>query len=314
MKKITTYLAVFLVAVSCSKKTDTTTTSDISEPGQQVADVSSSVDESGGGTSAISSVDQRSLSNNLLANDVQTYEKTFARYNQELGTENLNILSEINTKAECGASTFGSCSSQTITRTFGGCTMGAATFNGTVNLVWGGGASTCALSATSQHITRSLTGSGITITGRRGATLTTTNTGSVGQRLTWTSGSGTSRVFSFTNDGVKRVFTTSGGSTLFDFTTTTGSAITVTGTTRGNRTMSGGSLVVVNNLNSNSCTFVPSSVSWGSSSCNCPTSGSWSATCTNGDSYTLTINSCTTGTFTSGSTSESVTFDRCTGT
>lgn len=298
------------LSTACSKKsTDTaTTTIDYAENGQQVSDAASSVDEMGGGTAAISSL------KSLVDLDLQAAQRIFSRYGEELAPDAQveSLGGGLQAFAACAGTGFGSCSSKTITRTFADCTVGLATFSGAVSIVWGGAATTCALSAIGDYITRYPVAPGYTVTGLRGATLTVSASGAVGQRLTWSSGSGTSKTFTFTNDGIRRVFQSAGGTTLFDLTTTTNSAVTVTGTARSSRTMTGGSLRVTDNLKNTYCDFTPSNVIW-TTGCNCPISGSFTGTCSGGETSSLTINSCTTGTITVGSSSSSITFDRCAG-
>jgi hypothetical protein len=94
------------------------------------------------------------------------------------------------------ANTFGTCTNNVITRTFGDCTVGGATFSGTVTLTFDDAASnsTCQMTTAGHSITRV---PAFTVTGRRGATLTVSKTGTVGQKITKGSGS----TFTFTNDG-----------------------------------------------------------------------------------------------------------------
>jgi hypothetical protein len=278
---------------SCGKKDDESSSTDIQETGQQVGDVMASIDESGGGSGSYA----------LLEDSAR---RTYARLAPGELRAPWSLVPEAQA-ATCGISTFSGCVSNVNTRTFGGCTIGAATFNGTVTLTFSDAATdnTCLLTANGHSITRD---PNFTVTGRRGATLTVAKTGTNGQKIERASAG----VFSFTNDGIRRYFTTGGGSTLFDFTTQTTSAITVTGASRSGRTLSGGTLRVTNNLTNTSCDFVPSSVTW-DATCNCPTSGSWSATCSDGKSATLSITGCGTATLTMGSESEDFTFDRCVG-
>jgi hypothetical protein len=118
-------------------------------------------------------------------------------------------------------------------------------------------------------------------------------------------------VFTYSNDGISRVFTL-GATTLFNQTTTTTSPVTITGGARANRVMSGGNIRVTNNLTSVTCNYVPTSVTWAASgSCNCPETGSWAGSCSNGKSTTLSITGCGTANYTEGSETTAVTFDRC---
>ncbi len=269
---------------------------DIDEIAQQVGDSMASVDESGGSSGTLAELDssrkffKRRAPSEISNGWLETYVQPSAY------------------AATCSAAPgFGSCTSNAVTRTFADCTVGGATFSGTVVNTWGGGAASCTLSGATQHITRV---PAFTVTGRRGATLTVSKTGTLGQRLTLSSGSGASSVFSMTNDGIRRAFTNASGTTTYDFTTATTSAITINGNSRTNRILSGGSLRVTNNLTQVTCDYVPTAVTW-TSACNCPTSGSWAGTCSDGKSTTVSINGCGTASLTVGTVSTSVTFDRC---
>ncbi len=296
-------IGLFALGTGCAKKDDPSSTTDISETAQQIGDAMASVDESGGS------------SGGLAFNEIQSAEKLLARVLPSQRGIKINAARALFTPfaqaAACGATTgFGSCSSNVITRTFGGCTIGGATLTGTVTLTWSDAASdnTCAITANSHSITRV---PDFTLTGRRGGSLAVSKTGSVGQRITRTS----SGVFSFENDGIRRVITF-GGATLFDFTTiVTGgdSKLTVSGNNRSARTLTsaaGAYFRVTNNSSGVTCNYTPTSVTW-TSTCNCATSGTWSSTCSDGKSSTLTLTGCGSGTFTMGSESESVTLDRC---
>ncbi|MBI3295756.1 MAG: hypothetical protein HYZ71_13605 [Deltaproteobacteria bacterium] len=66
----------------------------------------------------------------------------------------------------------------------------------------------------------------------------------------------------------------------------------------------------MNNLASSSCDFSATDVTW-ASTCNCPVSGSWTGTCSDGKTATVTIVSCGYGTIDIGSDTQGLTFDRC---
>lgn len=300
-----TLTVVTLSLLACAKNEDKKST-DIQETAQQIGDVMASIDESSGSSSGslISFVDQRSTEKMFARLLPQSPVNKFAAY------EHISQILLPNAQAAaCSVTnTFSSCSSNVVTRTFGGCSIGSATLDGTVSLTWSDSAvdTTCAIAANGHSITRV---PNFTITGRRGGTLTVSKTGSIGQRITRDSAGS----YTFTNDGIKRVIAYQ-GTTLFDFTTeTVGSGLTVTGVSRGGRTLSasgGAGLKVTNNSSGVVCTYTPSNVTW-SSSCSCATSGSWSSTCSDGKSSSLTITGCGTGSFSMGSESESLTFDRC---
>jgi hypothetical protein len=305
--KILILISVAFV-LSC-KKADTTSQADIQETAQQVGDVMASVDESGGSSGSLASAEafEKSLHN------------TMERFAPGSAPEPSMIASLMLPKAEavsCFGFGFGACSGGApfkIIRNYNNCTVGSAgtaTLSGTVEVTWSAGTGSaitgCSLVDAGNIITRN---PNFILTGRRGATLAVTKTGTNGQRLTWASGTGSNKVFNFSNDGINRKFTAN-GSTLFDQTTTTTTAISVTGVSRSNRVMNGGSLRVTNNLTAVTCDYVPTNVTW-ASTCNCPTSGSWAGSCSDGKSVTLDINGCGTAKYTEGSEVEDVTFDRC---
>lgn len=268
----------------------------IEEIGQQMGDVMASIDEAGGNSGSIS----------WQPSD-RDFKKTFARLAPGQVDAVPSLFFPAANATSCSAGTgFGNCSGGlSVTRLYGGCSVGFATFSGSVTLTWSPG-NNCSLAATGNTISRS---PNFSVTGRRGATLSVTRSGTFGQKLTWLSGSGGAKGFSFQSDGIRRVFA-SGGTTLFDYTTTTTTNITVTGANRSSRIMSGGNLRVTNNLTADVCDYVPSSVTW-SSSCNCAVSGTWSGTCTGGKSTTLNITGCGSGTLIVDGESTPVDFDRC---
>lgn len=291
-------------AFGCSKAIDGTA-ADIQESAQQIGDVMASVDEVGGSTGSIASK-SKGLENSI--------EKTFERFApNELDGSYKTMIAQLlqphANAASCAGAGF-ACNTGTrvLTRTFAACTVGTATFDGTVTATWAGGGTGCAMGpgATGDSITRV---PNFTVTGRRGATLTVSKTGTVGQRLTWLSGTGTGKAFTFTNDGINRTFTAN-STVLFNQTTTITTPITITGTDRANRVLSGGVLRVSNNVTSVNCDYAPTAVTW-VTGCNCPTSGSWNGTCSNGKSSTLQITGCGTGTYSEGTDTQSISFDRC---
>lgn len=302
--KILVLLCVTL-AFGCRKSTDNAS-AEIEETAQQIGDVMASIDESSGS------------SNGNIASIQNSIQKTFERYAPEEIPHPSMVASVIIPKAEAascstvGASgttyeTCGQTAANTIKKTFNNCSIGTASLSGDVTLTWAAGGTPCAIDAPTEKVERK---PNFVLTGRRGATLAVTTPGPNGQVIEYTSGAGASRVFSFTNGGIKRKFT-AGANTLFDNTTTTNSAITITGSDRTNRVVSGGSLRVANNLTSITCDYVPTNVTWAGTTCNCPTSGSWSGTCSDGKTTTLNITGCGTATYSEGSDTVSVVFDRC---
>ena len=292
-------VSTFFILSGCTPILDdvTANSTTIEETAQQVGDVMASIDESGG-------------SSGNLASYQKSFDKMYATYVPSSKLETFfDSLNPTAFAASCSSGTFSSCSSNTITRTFGGCTVGSATFSGTVTLVWGGSSTNCQMGSNNDTITRT---PNFTMTGRRNATLYVTKpTGSTGQVMTWTSGStSATRVYSYANGGINRKFVLN-STALFDQSTSTTTPLTITSSLRYNRVLNGGTLRVVNNLTNNVCTFSPTNVTWGSSTCNCPTQGSWTGSCTTTGSITLDITGCGTGKYTEGSDTTTVTFDRC---
>jgi hypothetical protein len=281
--------------------------SELEETAQQIGDVMASIDEAGGSSGNIAS----------LQNSIQ---KTFQRHAPEEVPHPSLVASVIIPKAHAAScftvgvtgTSYSACTSVTngsITKTFNNCSIGTASLSGDITFAWTATGTQCAMDSVNEQIERN---PNFVLTGRRGATLTVTKTGGTGQvvKLTNLNGGGANRIFEFTNGGINRKFTNN-GTTLFDNTTTTTLAITITGSDRTNRALSGGSLRIANNLKSITCDYVPTNVTWAGGTCNCPTSGSWAGTCSNGKTTTLNITGCGTGSYTEGSDTISVVFDRC---
>lgn len=297
MKSKITLLLCALLVWGCKKTASSDGQIDLEESSQQIGDTLASIDESGTAAGSIAFMDN-------------SIKRTFDHYAP--GTYQQNKVADIFLPkayaASCAGAGFAACNGTgQVVRTFAGCTVGAATFNGTVTLQWSNGVG-CSMGGTGQFISRD---PNFTVTGLRGATLSVSKAGANGQRITWISGAGAFRTLSFSNDGINRVFTFN-SSTLLDQTTSTTSAITITGTDRTSRVMSGGGLRVADNLSGVSCTYVPSAVTWSSGACNCPTSGSWTGTCSNGKTSTLTHSAtCGAATYTDGASTLNLNFDRC---
>lgn len=269
----------------------------IEETAQPIGDVVASIDEVGGSSGAIATFDGRAA------------EKLFARRLPRDGFRVGDFLIPSAEATSCAlASTFSACSAHTITRTFGGCTVGGATFSGTVAFDWThlAASDTCDIAYSGDSVSRK---PNFSVSGRHGAVLTVSTAGTDGQVLALVSGAGMNRVFSLSSDGIRRVFTVS-GTTLYDFTSETTSDLTVTGSNRGNRVLSGGVLRVTNNSTGVTCDYVPSSVAW-TSNCNCPTTGTWTGTCSNGLNASLQHTGCGAAVYTLGSTTIDLSLDRC---
>lgn len=269
------------------------------EIASQLGDVMASIDEGGKGTTTIAQFYPLMLDNNS------------ASKNAALNNFMMALIPQAQAAA-CGAAEFGACSSNTMTRSFNGCSVGSYILSGNVVMTWTGGTS-CALTAPAQAIRIA---PNYTVAGNN-LSLSATKTGTYGVTLTWASGSGTTKVFQYTNDGINRTLR-SNGTTLLSLSTRTTSPITVTGTTRGSRVLSSaaGALEIVNNTSGESCTFQPSSVSWGSVNCNCPTGGQWVGTCSTLGSVNLAMSTTcgvATMTYTKNGTptNQTVSLDRC---
>lgn len=296
--KIALLIACLLV-VSCARKnTDGGGGSniDIQESAQQIGESMSAIDEIGGG------------SNGQYALRLDA-DKTFARYESGgAGRRELiwdRFIPEARAASCSVGRTLGACSSSQRVISFNDCTVGAATFSGGVTLSWSGtGAGVCQLSAQNDSVSRN---PNFTATGLRGATLTVSKVGTNGQTLTRGVSAGS---YSFSSDGIRRVFTTASSTTLFDFTTQTTQTLTVTGTSRASRVLSGGNIRITNNLNSVTCDVAPTAVTW-TNGCNCATSGQWSGSCSDGKEFSLNITGCGSASFTLGTETETVSFNRC---
>lgn len=274
----------------------------LEETAQPIGDVVASIDEVGGSTGAIASRD-------LPSGEGRAADFLFARREPRDRFRLDSFLVPSAEATSCAlAATFGTCSAHTLTRTFGGCTVGGARFSGTVAFDWShlAASSTCDIAVSGDSVSRK---PNFSVTGRHGAVLTVSTTGTDGQVLALTSGAGMNRVFSVSSDGIRRLFTVS-GATLFDFTTETTSDLALTGSNRGSRVLSGGTLRVTNNSTGVTCDYVPSGVAW-TTNCNCPTTGSWGGTCSDGTNVTLQHTGCGAAVFTKGATTIDLRLDRC---
>lgn len=298
-KKLVLLMAILAFVSSCKKAADeeSYTIDTTVESAQQVGDAMASLDEAGGSTSG-----------NFTSLEIDSYHKAYARITHEEFSQSYSLFKLIVPNAEaaaCNTVSFGSCSANQKVKDVTGCTTaGGGSMSGNITLTFAGtGASSCTIPLANDSVSRS---PNYSITGLRGATFTVKST-STGQTLTRTGATS----FDFTNSGIRRTFVTPKGNTILDITSTTGSAISVTGNNRNTRTMSGGSLIINNNLTNVSCTLTPSAVSW-TSSCNCPTSGSWSGTCSDSSTFQVTFGStCGETTVTKDGSVSTVTMDRC---
>ncbi len=214
-------------------------------------------------------------------------------------------------EASCSGVSFGACgatASSTVVKDFAGCTIvgGLVAVSGTVTLSYSGtGSGTCTIPANGDAVTRV---PAFTASLPANAGSFSTSALSTGQTLTRT-GSGT---FTFSNTGIRRLYTGPTGSAVADITTATTADILVSGTTRANRVINGGALAVTNNLTNQVCTVSPNNVAWTSTTCNCPTSGTWTGTCSTGEPVSVAFTStCGSVDAVFGTASKTVTIDRC---
>lgn len=214
-------------------------------------------------------------------------------------------------EASCNGASFGACgatASATAVKNFNGCTIvgGLVSVSGSVSLTFAGsGANACTMPLVGDSVSRvpAFTAS---LPGGAGSFAMTAL--STGQTLTRTASS----TFAFSDSGIRRVYTAGNGSVVADMTTSTTSDISISGTTRTDRVVNGGSIQITDNLNSQSCTVTPNNVAWTSTSCNCPTSGTWTGSCTTNESIAVEYTStCGRVNSTIGSTSKTLTIDRC---
>jgi hypothetical protein len=282
-----------LFAISACNKADDSSPSD--SMSQQIGEAMSAIDDSGGSSGGYA----------FFQNGVKSVAKIEPKPGL-LHSFSESLLTPAYAATCATSSTFGTCTSDQIVRDFGGCTVGLATFTGTITLTFddGNSGTVCAIDSDNDTITRD---PNFTITGPRGGTYTVTKTGSIGQRIERISAGS----FEFTNDGLRRVLAFQ-GTTLADWTTTVSAStpILISGASRNGRIANGGTLTVLNNKTGVTCNLNPSNVTW-NGSCNCAVEGSWTVSCDSGDSGSYTITGCGEGTLAIGTTSEAVTLDRC---
>ncbi len=279
------------------------------EMAQQMGDIMSSVDEAAGSGGSFAWIHQ-----------IEASKKSLQAFQQKSSTLRNNLLqlvmpSEAQAVA-CFGNGFATCTSNSITRTFNGCTMGSATLTGTVVLAFSGPTqATCKLAASTDAMKRTPNFS----ISKNSASIAVSKTGTNGETLTYVSNSGANKVLSLTNDGLRRVVTVD-SVVMYDMTTSTfnsggvSSPITITGSDRTNRILSGGTIRLQNNLSGGErCHISPSAVTWSGGTCTCATSGSWTGTCENKGGFTLSITGCGTANLTVGTETTSVSLNRCLG-
>lgn len=308
--KVLMMLVASLMISSCNKVEDEAYTIDATdEMAQQIGDVMVSIDESGGTTNG-------SISK---LNGVG-YEKSFARLSRGQGIlSNLaaqdiaDLFISKSYAADCSAVAFGACSGGMLIRDFASCSLPdrrptvdkVGMVNGSIRLMYSGtGVGTCRIPTNADYVVRV---PNYRITGLRGVAFEVTVASGEGQRLTRIGAAS----YTFSSTAIRRKFSTASGKDVLDLTVATNSAIGITNNARNGRSATGGVLNITDNMTQAYCNVSPNSVSW-STGCNCPTSGTWSGTCS--DSQTLTVafsGTCGETTLTKGSTIKAVTLDRC---
>lgn len=296
LKKYILVMASVFLFTGCGSQEEASV--DISsELANQVGDFMASVDESYGATGSTFSVDQ-----NLMNSELLFLEKISPTpLSLQIGQKLIPFANA----ASCFGQGFSGCAAGVNTRNFNSCTVGSATFTGSVSINWVSSA-TCSEVAGANTVRRSPNFS----VSKGNATVSVYKTGTNGQEMTWT-GSASPKTVTATSDGIRRT-AIADGATVYDVSTSTVGGISISGTARVGRRISSGTLRFTNHLNNEVCDITPSNVVW-SSNCTCATAGSWSGNCTINGAFNVTISSCGTGTVTYNGQSRSVTFDRCAG-
>ena len=203
----------------------------------------------------------------------------------------------------CLPVTYSTCTAGVRTATFNGCTVGAVSVDGSINLSFSDAAA-CNIAAVGDSVNR--TGS-LTLSALGGSLAITAPGG--GQTLTRTATG-----FTFAVPGMERVLTLPSGRTLFDISTATTTPLTIRGSSRADFVMVSGTLVVTHNLADYAVSLTPDNLAW-KASCNCASSGSLTGTVTSGKdsgkSASVTLTGCGTADVTIDGDTESVTLDRC---
>ncbi|MGZ3724810.1 MAG: hypothetical protein ACXWQQ_03390 [Pseudobdellovibrio sp.] len=311
MKIIFSFALLSVLFFSCSKKASDPVYSVNTnlEITQQVGETMAALDESGGAKSG-----------DLTKSDFHNYEKSFARIAHDEAIKNPTAWNTFLPQAiadSCSNADFGTCNAVSDTtgatvyektRNLTGCTtVAGGNISGDVALIFrGSGMATCTIPSSGDTTVRTAT---IGINGLRGAVFGMQNVSANGQTMTRTSASGD---YTYSDSGTTRTFTDPTSTQLLNLTSSTSVPLVIAGATRNARTISGGTITIVNHLNSVSCDFTPTGVTW-TGSCNCPTSGSWAATCSDATTMNIAFSgTCGQVTLTTGvSTTSTVILDRC---
>jgi hypothetical protein len=322
--------------VSCNKKADDgTDTSDDSDSLYSISEQAFSE-----ASSHASSSEGGSVGTNMISDEIELMSSEL----QELNNDPNNYINPQDRLTQaataCSYATARTCSGTTGTIAWNNCTIGTiATMTGGWTETWSNTAD-CANSYLSlngvspEYVERSSTASTITfplgkkvVTDTNGGTAYDNTTVFVSGKVKTTRTFATTRsiAMSPTNSAVHKVMTSRRGVTLFDYFVQPN--ITVTGSLKnstangitGSRTMTG-TVTIYHNLAKYTATNTFSAVTWGSSSCCYPTSGTISSTYTGtnkpADSGVMTFSTtCGTASFASTkdgtTTTTSVTLENC---
>lgn len=321
--------------VSCNKKTDDgTDTSDDSDSLYSISEQAFSE-----ASSHASSSEGGSVSTNMISDEIELMSSEL----QELNNDPNNYINPqdrlTQAAAACSYATARTCSGTTGTIAWNSCTIGTiATMTGGWTETWSN-ASDCTNSyltvngSSPESVERSSTASTITfplgkkiVTDTAGGTAHDSTVFVSGKvKTTRTNSTTRSIAMNPTNSAVHKVMTSRRGVSLFDYFVQPN--IIVTGSLRntttngmtGNRAMTG-TVTIYHNLAKYTATNTFSAVTWGSSSCCYPTSGTISSTYTGtnkpADSGVMTFSTtCGTASFSSTkdgtTTATSVTLENC---
>lgn len=304
-------MIISIFMTSCrSASDDADAVSTNGEMAQQIGDVMSSVDEAAGTGGSFAWINEIEASKQSLF----AFQKKSVPSKKQL--LQLAVPSEA-VAATCFGNGFSTCTANSITRTFNSCTLGTATFTGSVGLAFTGPTqATCKLAASGDVMKRNPNFS----VSYNSASIAVTKSGTNGETLTYVSNTGANKVLTLANDGLRRVVTVD-SVVMYDMTTSTlnssgvSAPITVTGSDRTNRILNGGTIRLQNNLSgSERCHISPSAVTWSGGTCTCATSGTWTGTCEIKGGFTLSITGCGTANLTVGTETTNVSLNRCLGT
>jgi hypothetical protein len=210
--------------------------------------------------------------------------------------------------ANCYQQALSACSSNERSLTYESCKLGPLVLLGKVTFKFAGGSS-CALSVDDDFVRRI---PDYTVTGRQGGVLGVTvfDAATAGQKIVRKSAS----TYSYSITGLRRYFDDPAQERLVDLSFRTTSDMQITGSTRATRRMTGGTLEITNNIDGSVISLSPNALRW-SSTCSCPTSGSWVGQIVDAENMTtdfvVTLESCGSAEVKRGDETSSVSLERC---